>query len=136
MASLWKCPKCGRRFKHKGQSHSCTFYPVARHFKGKPELRALYDELVRKARVGMRFHIDSLPCCIHLATSTTFSAVFAKRDCLMVEFMSDHKVKSRRIVETGKLSAKKYQNFVKVASKRDIDKELIGWIRRAYDLAE
>lgn len=34
--SLWTCPKCGRQFTNRNQSHSCGRYTVEDFLKGKP----------------------------------------------------------------------------------------------------
>ncbi len=41
---LWQCPKCGRRFANRNQSHFCSNVSLEAHFKGKPpETRTLYE---------------------------------------------------------------------------------------------
>ena len=50
-APLWKCPNCGRRFAKARQWHSCEVRALEEHFRGRdPELRELFDELVRRLR--------------------------------------------------------------------------------------
>ena len=51
-APLWRCPRCGRAFANKNQSHTCSgLHTLAHHFDGKPpEIRALFDAVVHAIR--------------------------------------------------------------------------------------
>jgi hypothetical protein len=132
---LWKCPKCGRKFEKTEQPHSCTVYPVAKHLKGKETAAELYDELKTKIKKTIGpFRIESLPCCIHLVTTTfTFAAAFAMKDRLRLHFALDHKMTSRRIRRQSQIAASRHMYEVDIKDKKEIDKELLGWLKEAYN---
>lgn len=129
----WTCPKCRRRFEKTGQTHSCAYYPLERHFKGKDEARALFREL----KLGVReaagpFRVESLPCCIHLVKGTnTFAAVFARREKLLVTFALGRKAKAGKARSTAQLSKSRYKHVATVSSKKDINKQLLGWLKES-----
>jgi hypothetical protein len=135
MSKMWKCPKCDRRFEKKNQSHSCRIYPFHRHFEGKENAKPLYKDLTEKMKkkVGP-FRVDSVHCCIHFVTSFTFAAVYIMKDKIRVSFASNHKLKSRRIMRSEYISANRYTNCVDVKDKREIDIELLAWIKEAYNI--
>ena len=57
----WACPKCGREFLRKGQTHSCKTFPLEQHFSGKTKWRKLFNKLSEaiSTRIG-NFKIDSI----------------------------------------------------------------------------
>lgn len=139
MANIWKCPKCGREFEKKNQQHSCTFYPLDKHFKGKEEIAGpLYNTLKAKIEKDIGpFKVESLPCCIHFVKASsvyTFAAVYALRDRIRIHFGSNREMKSPRIDKSAKTSASKYMHSIDVKNAKEIDTELISWLRQAYNL--
>ena len=49
--ATWECPTCRRRFAKAHQWHSCETKKLEEHFRGRdPELRGIFDELVRRLR--------------------------------------------------------------------------------------
>jgi hypothetical protein len=138
MTRIWKCPKCGRKFEKTGQSHSCNVFPVKAHFKGKGKVsEALYHGLKEKIKKGVGgFKVDSIPCCIHLVSSFTFTAVRVLKNKIRVSFTLDHEIKSHRIHKSARYSASRFIHEVDIGSKSQIDKELLDWISQAYHIRE
>jgi transposase-like protein len=47
---MWTCPRCGRSFANRNQSHACAPLDLARHLDGRdPEVVAIYRRLVELA---------------------------------------------------------------------------------------
>ena len=132
---MWKCPKCERDFKKKNQSHSCVTYPIEQHFKNKSYSKNLFKKLVKEIEkeVG-KIKIESLPCCIHLVSSYTFSGIWLLRDKLRLDFRVDYPIDSERIIKQEKISTNRYLYYIEIQEDKDIDKELIGWIKDSYFL--
>lgn len=132
---MWTCPKCGRIFKRKGQMHSCRKYPKEKHFENKEYAKDLYKILLKSIdnKVGKVKEI-SLPCCIHLFGKYDFIAILTKKDHLEIRFALDEKLNSKRIINCVPLSKKKFKNVLKVYEKKEIDKELMGWLKRSCEL--
>src|SRR5512136_1743666 len=96
---LWICSTCKRKFEKKNQVHSCTIYPLDRHFKGKETMKPLYEKLKNEIKKDIGpFWVESLPCCIHFVTSPayTFAAVYALKDRIRIHFGLSHKLRSSR----------------------------------------
>jgi len=139
MANLWKCPKCGREFEKNCQQHSCTVYPLDKHFIGKEEVaRPLYNRLKESIEGSAgKVKVESLPCCIRLVAEYapySFACVYALRDRIRIHFASEVEIKSKRIGKYAKTSASKYMNSIDIKSAEEIDNELIGWLKQAYNL--
>jgi hypothetical protein len=133
--NLWTCPKCKRQFERQGQSHSCKPYPLEKHFENKPAGKILYEKFrgAVKREVGS-FKIESLECCIHFVSTSTFVAVKILRDKIRVDFSLSRKIINKRIAQNMQLSANRYLYYVDISSKDEIDKELIGWIWEAHEI--
>lgn len=131
---LWTCPRCKRKFERRGQPHSCRPFPLAQHFRNKPEGRLLYQKLKQaiKEDVGP-FKVESLECCIHFVGTFTFAAVKIFRDKISVDFSLSRKIQSDRIRKVVPMSTHRYLYVVDVMSEEDIDASLLAWIHEAYD---
>jgi len=133
-SDLWTCPKCGRQFARRGQSHSCRAFPLEKHFEHKPAGRLLY-EVLRKAvkrHIG-DFKIESLECCIHFVSRFTFAAVKIYKDKIWVDFSLSRKIKNKRIIQSVQMSANRYLYAVDIIKEDDIDEALMAWIQEAHD---
>lgn len=129
----WTCSKCGRVFAKVNQSHSCKVFPLENHFKNKPFARELFDYLLTKLKI-LKFSVDSVTCCIHLVSKSTFAAVWALSDGIRIDFRLNFSVKSKRFSNVVKMSANRYLYFVDVKRKDELDGELISWIKESYKL--
>ncbi len=136
MKNLWKCPKCKREFEKKNQVHSCTIYPLDKHFKGKEGIaRPLYNKLKAKIKKEIGpLKVESLPCCIHFVSNYTFAAVYALRKKIRIHFTLDHKVESSKIDKWSRASTNRYLYSIDIENEKQIDKELISWLKQAYNL--
>ena len=136
MKKNWVCPRCGRKFVNINQVHSCTVYPLANHFKNKdPEAKRLYDDFkaIIKKQVGS-FKVQSLPCCIHFDKVSTFMGIFILKGKIKLHFSLVQKIVSPRIDNWSKMSASRYMYSLTFEDKKEIDKELIGWLKQAYSI--
>jgi len=131
---LWECPKCGRQFERKGQTHSCRPFPLEQHFNGKDVGKILYEKfrIAVKKRLGP-FKIESLECCIHFVSTFTFAAVKIFKDKIRVDFSLIYKIKSKRINQYIQISAHRYLYYVDITEEDEIDEELMKWIQEAHD---
>jgi len=134
---MWTCPKCGRIFDKKGQVHSCNKFPLEQHFKNKEKAQEIFKHLVKEIneKIGS-CKIISLPCCIHLYGNYEFLAALPKRDCLEIRFSLNRILNSPRLKQSVPVSLKYYKNCIDTTDVKDIDKELIGWLRETYHLKD
>lgn len=135
MKTIWKCPKCKREFEKKNQVHSCTFYPEEKHFERKETTKPVYQELKKKMKkhVGP-FKVESLPCCIHFVKNAfTFAGTYVLKDKIRVFFTVNRSLKSSRIYKTKMLSKNRIEYLINIQNKKEINKELLGWIKEAYN---
>ena len=133
---MWQYPKCGRKFKKNNQSHSCRTCTQEEHFQNKDDsVKELYSTLLNviNKRIGV-YDIDSIHCCIHLVTQSTFVAIKPQKSDLKIFFLSDKIIKSKRIIKQEIYSVNRINNTIRLSKIDDIDKELIDWLQASYDL--
>ncbi len=132
---MWICSKCERIFEKKNQSHSCTKYPLEKHFENREHSKEIFDYLVDKIKKDIgEIKIISLPCCIHFYGKYDFLAVLPKKNRLEVRFTLNRILDNSRLKQSVPVSSKSYKNCIDVYSTSDIDGELIDWIKESYYL--
>lgn len=135
MKKLWACPKCKREFKNKNQVHSCTIYPLEKHFENKRYAQELFLHLKKEIEKNVGpLKIESPPCCIHLVSNYTFGAVWALKNKIRIDFRLDEKIESKRFWKMVNMSKNRYLYFLEIKDKKEVDKELLDWIKKAYFL--
>jgi hypothetical protein len=115
--------------------HSCALYPESKHFENKQESKKLYEELLKilKKEIGL-YKIESLPCCIHILdekTNYTYACVYAAKEGIKLRIALDNLPKSSRIKKAIKIGKNKYKYEIFIKNTKEIDKELINWLKQA-----
>jgi hypothetical protein len=132
-ASLWRCPNCGRRFAKARQWHSCEVKRLEEHFRGRdPELRELFDELVRRLRKLGPIGIDPVKTSINLTARHHFGAVTVRGNFLRLGFLSERRIADARIVHIERLGPGKFGHSVVLESVADLDEVVMDWLAAAY----
>lgn len=134
---MWMCPKCRRIFKNTNQSHTCKKVTLKKHFERKEQAKELFDFLVKQinSKIG-KCKIISIPCCIHLFGKYNFLAALPKKDKLEIRFALNRKIKSPRLKEGASLSSRYYKNCLNIFEKKEINKELLEWLKESYHLKD
>ncbi len=111
-------------------------YSVNDHFVGKdPSVRKLYDRLISILRKLGPIREEAKKTSIHLVNVSALAGVEVRKDYLLLNLKSDHKIKSPRIAKTEQISARRFHHKVKVTSLGDLDDELQQWLKEAYELS-
>jgi hypothetical protein len=108
---------------------------VDEHFTGKDELRTLYDRLVALTEKFGSVEQDPKKTSIHLNRRTAFAGVAVRKEHLVLTIKSDRPIDSPRIARSDQTSAKRFHHEIKLAKVKDLDTELRGWLKAAYDLS-
>lgn len=133
--ALWACPQCGRQFAKRNQWHSCLAYDVDDHFAGKdPRLREIFDLLVAEMEQFGPLRIDAIKRNINLIARHHLGGVEVQQKALRLGFLHDEPLESERIVRVTRLGPHRVGHTVKLHSPDDVDDELLGWLRKAYEL--
>lgn len=132
---LWKCPRCGRRFRNPQQYHSHAGRTPADLLKAKPaNVKRLYRLLLGKLRKLGRVRVDAVASGINFGGRAHFAMAAPRRDHLRVGFVLPRKLKNARVLRSEWAGGKNYAHAVAVRTPRDLDGQLMAWLREAYKL--
>jgi hypothetical protein len=105
------------------------------HFRGRdPELRELFDELVRRLRKLGPVGVDPVKTSINLVAGHNFGAVTVRGNFLRLEFLAETRIADGRIVHIERLGPEKFGHSVVIESLTDLDDVVMGWLAAAYRL--
>ena len=106
------------------------------HFKDKDSaLRPIYDVLLTAVRKFGPVGEDPKKTSIHLTCKTAFAGIQVRKGCLIVTIKADAPIDSPRVFKSEQASVHRYHHQVKLSSANDVDGELRGWLKQAYDLS-
>ena len=110
---------------------------VARHFEKRPaHVRATYDAVVRAARALGPVVEDPKQTSIHLNRRTAFAGVATRRASIVLTLKSRINIRHARIRKSLHASAERWYLEIELASPEAVDRQLRGWLKRSYALAE
>jgi hypothetical protein len=109
---------------------------VQQHFDNRePEVKTIYDAILKAAAKFGPFHEDPKKTSIHLVRKTAFAGIATRKSALILTLKAAADEKSKRVARREQVSANRWHVEIKLAKKSDVDKELTGWLKNAYELA-
>jgi len=106
------------------------------HFKGKgPAIRAIYEGLLTAVRKFGPVGEDPKKTSIHLTCKTAFAGIQVRKECLILTIKASGPIDSPRIFKSEQASAHRYHHQAKLTAPDDVDPELRGWLKQAYELS-
>jgi hypothetical protein len=109
---------------------------VEQHFEGKePQVRRIYDALLRAARSFGQIEEDPKKTSIHLNRRTAFAGVATRKDAVILTLKSARDIADPRIRKHEQASANRWHLDVRLEDAKHVDGQLTGWLKDAYDLA-
>ncbi len=105
------------------------------HLTGKdPIVPLIYKKLIREVQKFGAVKVEPKKTSIHLSNKGGFAGVYVRKSCLSLELNLHHKIKNKRIQKAEQASANRYHHTIQVNSPAEVDEELIGWLKEAYEL--
>lgn len=105
------------------------------HLQGKDEIvRKIYQKLVEKLSKFGALKIEPKKTSIHLLNRFGFAGVYTRQSYLNLEVHLNYELKTPRVSKAERASANRYHHTIKLTKDSEVDKELLGWLREAYDL--
>lgn len=110
-------------------------YSEQDHLESKqPVVTAIYDKLIKELQKFGQLKIEPKKTSIHLGNRFGFAGVYTRNDYINLEVHLNYKLSSKRASKVEQASANRYHHTIKICSPTEIDKELLGWLREAYEL--
>jgi uncharacterized protein DUF5655 len=117
-------------------SAELSTHTVGQHFERcSPEVRAIYDRLLKTARGFGSVQEEPKKTSIHLARKTAFAGVATRKNALILTLKSATDLGSPRIFKREQASAHRWHLEVRLDDPAQVDGEIEGWLKAAYELA-
>ena len=110
-------------------------YTEADHLNSKePVVSAIYKKLIDNLEELGPIKIEPKKTSIHLGNRFGFAGVYTRSDYINLEVHLNHKLTNKRILKVEQASPNRFHHTIKLSSVRDVDKELMSWLKEAYEL--
>jgi hypothetical protein len=112
-------------------------HEVSQHFaKASPDVRATYDRILAAARKWGPVEEGPKKTSIHLNRSTAFAGVATRKNALILTVKSKTDLESNRVSKHERASANRWHLEIRLTDPKQVDAELLGWLRASYDMSE
>jgi hypothetical protein len=131
---MWDCPRCGRAFASRNQTHTCApLGELDRHFaRASPAVRAAFDRVL--AAVSGLGPVTVLPekTRIALQVRMSFAAFIPRRHWLGGHLVLARRIDSPRFLRIDTYSPGNVVHTFRLASPAEVDDEFVAWLAEAY----
>jgi len=99
-----------------------------------PVSKKLYKQILAALKPIGPFREEIKKTSIHLVRGSAFAGVHPRKEHLVLTIKAEKPIKSARSSKSAQVSKNRWHVDIKIAAASDIDQELIGWLRQAYEL--
>ena len=134
---MWVCPKCNREFNTLNQSHSCAIVKEDELFiYSAQHVFEIYTELKKKCAPFCDINIDTTKSCLYFVHGKRFLVIKPGKISLKLEFVLPRKMDVFPVTRIHEISKFRYVHFLSLDHPKDINEDIIHWIREAYELSQ
>lgn len=109
---------------------------VKDHFDNRdPAVKATYDAILAAARELGPVVEEAKKTSIHLVRNTAFAGLATRKSALILTLKSAHDIDSNRVVKREQTSANRWHVEIRLTEPVEVDRELTGWMKKAYELS-
>ena len=132
--ALWRCPKCGRAFANRNQTHTCRpLHDLAHHFAGRePIVRELYDLVAATVRSIGPVTILPEKTRIAFQVRMSFAQVTPRNRWLDGHVVLARRVEHPRFRKIETFSPRDHVHAFRLEHPNDVDEMFVEWMREAY----
>jgi hypothetical protein len=106
------------------------------HFDGRaPVVREIFDAVVRASEKFGEVEIDPKKTSIHLNRKSAFAGVATRKDALILTIKTPTDIKSPRVHRREQVSSKRWHVEVRLDAPAQVDAELVGWLKTAFEIS-
>jgi hypothetical protein len=111
-------------------------HSAGEHFENRePAVKETYKAIVRIAKALGPVKEDPKKTSIHPVRKTAFAGVATRKSGLVLTLKSDSDVANKRIARREQASANRWHLEIKLNSPEQVHKEIVAWLKKAYELA-
>jgi len=110
-------------------------YTESDHLAGKePEVIKIYHKLIDRLHRFGPLKIEPKKTSIHLGNRFGFAGVYTRKNYINLEVHLNYKLDNPRVSKVEQASANRFHHTIRLNGEKDIDKELLEWLKQAYAL--
>ena len=110
-------------------------YSVLEHLRGREQVVTdIYGKLIVELQKFGQLKIEPKKTSIHLGNRFGFAGVYTRNDFINLEVHLNYKLRAERVCKVEQASANRFHHTIKLTKPKDIDKELLTWLKEAYEL--
>jgi len=115
---------------------SANQHTVKEHFENRAaEVKATYQAILKAAKKLGPVSEEAKKTSIHLVRKTAFAGVATRKTALVLTLKSDADIASKRITKREQASANRWHLEIRLETPEQVDRELLNWLTKAYELA-
>ena len=135
---LWTCPRCGRSFANRNQSHACAAPgDLDRHLAGKdPEVVAVFRRLVELAERNGPVTVLAEKTRIAFQVRMSFAAFTLRRASVDGHVVLARRLASPRFRKVESFSPRNHLHRFRLERLDEVDDEVAAWLAEAYRVGE
>lgn len=103
--------------------------------KSEPVVSEIYDEILKAVRAFGPVVAEEKKTSIHLVAGSGFAGVHPRKSAVLLNIRTAGEIVSTRIRKVEQVSKSRFHNEMLIASRKEVDREVVGWLRDAYDLS-
>jgi hypothetical protein len=135
LAPLWKCPKCGRLFANRNQTHFCSRYTLRKHLAGKSSRAiALFRDFAKLVKRCGPVRVVPEKTRIAFQVRMSFAGVSLRRDRIVGHVVLARRLENPRFTKIEYISRRNHVHSF--YSPEELDSEVLTWLREAYRVGQ
>ena len=108
---------------------------VEQHFENKPDkILLIYDKLLTELKKIGTVRESPNNSSIHLLNKYGFAGVYARKNYILLHIHLARRLDNERILKIEQISKNRFKHVIKLQDEKDIDTELLNWLKDAYKL--
>jgi hypothetical protein len=130
---LWACPRCGRQFANRNQSHECTTMTLAEHLADKTPLAVeLFRAFEARVRACGPVRLHPVKTRVGFITRMSFAGASLFQRWIEVGLILPYRSDDPRFHKVQTFGARSHGHWLRVRTLEELDDQLDGWLHDAY----
>lgn len=133
MLPLWRCPRCGRSFANRNQTHTCSQVKLEEHFAGRePQVVATFQRLVAAARRSGPVKVLPEKTRVAFQVRMSYAAFTLRRRWIDGHVVLARRLESPRFRRIDFYSPLNQVHVFRLHQPSEVDGEVEAWLAEAY----
>lgn len=100
-----------------------------------PEVGEIYTQLLNVLKPFGPYDVEEKKTSLHLSRGSAFAGVHPRAKAVLLNIRHAEPIRSKRFRKVEQVSKNRFHSEVLLERVDQVDEELVGWLKAAYDLA-